>query len=192
LAQDVSLPADLTVLTLAMVPDHDATEQLQKWLKVPRGEDGYFLELHPKLGPVETNTVGIYLCGCSQGPKDVTDSLMQASGAAAKVATLVTNDQLAAEPITAFVDQNVCWGCGTCEELCVFGAAGIVASADLDSDINDKHNINMNARVSVVNTALCKGCGVCASNCPSGAMSIKHFTNTQILKMINAFGEVSG
>ena len=89
----INLPSDLVVLTLAMAPNNQETEQLQNWLKVPRSADGFFLELHPKLGPVETNTLGIYLCGCAQGPKDITDSLNQASGAAAKVAALLSNEE---------------------------------------------------------------------------------------------------
>jgi len=160
-----------------MVPREFETEQLQKWLKVPRSADGFFLELHPKLAPVETNTTGIYVCGCAQGPKDITDTLAQASAAVAKAAVLVSNDELSADPVTASVNQMLCWGCGTCEELCPYGAVLV-------------QEIKVGARVSNVNSALCKGCGVCASNCPSGAMTIKHFTNDQIDSMIKAFGEV--
>jgi heterodisulfide reductase subunit A len=173
----VLLPTDLTVLTTAMIPNEKETEELQDWLKVPRSSDGFFMELHPKLGPVETNTVGIYLCGCAQGPKDITDSLNQASGAAAKVAALFSNKELTVEPITACVDERVCWGCGTCEELCPYGAVQIGVT---DSGV----------KLSRVNSALCKGCGLCSSNCPSGAMSIKHYSNLQISSMIEAFGEV--
>ena len=178
LNQNINLPVDLIVLTLAMTPNHQATEQLQNWLKIPRSSDGFFLELHPKLGPVETNTTGIYLSGCAQGPKDVTDALNQASGAAAKVVALLSNKELIVEPITAFVNDHVCWGCGTCEELCPFGAVHVEESSE-------------GVRASKVNSALCKGCGVCASNCPSGAMSIRHFSNLQISSMIKAFGEVT-
>jgi heterodisulfide reductase subunit A len=177
LNRDLLLPTDLIVLTLAMAPNEAETEKLQNWLKVPRSADGFFLELHPKLGPVETNTVGIYLCGCAQGPKDITDSLNQASGAAAKVAALLSNKELTVEPITACVDDRVCWGCGTCEELCPYGAVQI---GETEAGI----------RLSRVNSALCKGCGVCASSCPSGAMSVRHYSNLQISSMIKAFGEV--
>jgi heterodisulfide reductase subunit A len=177
LKREVILPTDLIILTLAMAPNQQQTEQLQSWLKVPRSADGYFLELHPKLGPVETNTLGIYLCGCAQGPKDVVDTLNQASGAAAKVAALLSNDELSVEPITACVDERYCWGCGTCEELCPYGAASVSTT---EAGIRRSH----------VNTALCKGCGVCASNCPSGAITVKHFTNDQIFSMISAFCEV--
>jgi heterodisulfide reductase subunit A len=178
LGQDVDIPSDLIVLALAMVPRELETEQLQKWLKVPRSADGFFLELHPKLAPVETNTIGIYVCGCAQGPKDVTDTMAQASAAAAKAAALVSNDELSADPITARVNEAICWGCGTCEELCEFGAAEV-------------QETEAGTKISNVNSALCKGCGVCASNCPSGAMTIYHFTNDQIDSMIQAFGEVA-
>jgi heterodisulfide reductase subunit A len=178
ISREIDIKPDIIVLALAMVPEQNETEQLQKWLKIPRSGDGFFLELHPKLAPVETNTVGIYICGCAQGPKDVIDSLSQASAAAAKVAALVSNDELTVEPITAQVNESVCWGCGTCEELCAFGAARLDEGAD-------------GIQVSIVNPALCKGCGVCASNCPSGAMSIHHFSNEQIESMIKAFGEVT-
>jgi heterodisulfide reductase subunit A len=179
LNQETIVPVDLMVLSVAMTPKIAETEQLQDWLKVPRSTDGFFLELHPKLGPVETNTTGIYLCGCAQGPKDMTDSLSQASAAAAKVAALLSKPELVVEPITACVDDKLCWGCGTCEENCAYGAAQVIKNEE-------------GVKLSRVNTALCKGCGVCASNCPSGAMSIQHFTNQQISSMIEAFGEVIG
>jgi heterodisulfide reductase subunit A len=175
--QEVDIPSDLIVLALAMVPRELETEQLQKWLKVPRSADGFFLELHPKLAPVETNTTGIYVCGCAQGPKDVTDTMAQASAAAAKAAALVSNDELSADPVTAKVNEAICWGCGTCEELCAFGAVEV-------------QETERGTKISSVNSALCKGCGVCAANCPSGAMTIYHFTNEQIDSMIKAFGEV--
>jgi heterodisulfide reductase subunit A len=176
--QEVDIPSDLIVLALAMVPRELETEQLQKWLKVPRSADGFFLELHPKLAPVETNTTGIYVCGCAQGPKDITDTMSQASAAAAKAAALVSNDELSADPVTARVNAAICWGCGTCEELCSFGAAEVTET-------------ETGAKISNVKSALCKGCGVCAANCPSGAMTIYHFTNDQIDSMIKAFGEVA-
>ncbi len=178
LGQEIVISSDLIVLTLAMIPRELETEQLQKWLKVPRSADGFFLELHPKLAPVETNTSGIYVCGCAQGPKDVIDTLAQASAAAAKAAALVSNNVFSADPVTANVTETLCWGCGTCEELCPYGAALV-------------QETNHGIRVSKVNTALCKGCGVCASNCPTGAMTIRHFTNDQIESMIKAFGEVA-
>ena len=153
----------------------DRQQQLQKWLKIPRSADGFFLELHPKLAPVETNTVGIYICGCAQGPKDVVDTLSQASAAAAKAAALVSKSSLSSDPITATVNEAVCWGCGTCEGLCAYGAVKVEETEE-------------GIKVSRVNSALCKGCGVCASNCPSGAMTIMHFTNDQIESMIQAFG----
>ncbi len=178
LDQDIYLPSDYVVLTLAMVPKELETEQLQKWLKVPRSADGFFLELHPKLAPVETNTTGIYICGCAQGPKDVVDSLAQASAAAAKVAALVSNSELTADPVTASVNESICWGCGTCENLCAYGAIHVEDTEE-------------GKRSSKVNSALCKGCGVCASNCPSGAITVMHFTNDQLQSMIQAFSEVA-
>jgi heterodisulfide reductase subunit A len=181
LARQLDLPADLIVLSLAMRPNQNEAEQLQKWLKIPRSLDGFFMELHPKLAPVETNTVGIYLCGCAQAPKDVTDSLAQASAAAAKVAALVSNKDLVVEPITAAVNERICWGCGTCEDGCEFGAVEVVVR-ELREGIKTK--------LAQVNEALCKGCGVCASRCPSGAMSIRHFTNNQITSQVKAFSEV--
>jgi heterodisulfide reductase subunit A len=132
------------------------------------------LEAHPKLAPVETNTAGIYLAGCVQGPKNITDTLAQASAASSKAATVISKDHIEVEPIVATVDDTICWGCGTCSEVCEFGAPVLQSTKE-------------GLQVSKINEVLCKGCGTCVVYCPSGAVTLKQFTKAQIEDMIEAF-----
>lgn len=174
LQQDITFDTDYIILVVPMTHPQDG-EKFQEMLKIPRDPHGFFLEQHPKLAPLQTNTEGIFLCGTAQGPKNVTDTIVQASGAASQAIALLSKRQLVVEAATACVDAAQCWGCGTCVDLCEFGAPQLVATE------GDK-------TVSRINEALCKGCGMCAVYCPSGALSPQHFTREQILKMIEAFG----
>ena len=172
---DISLSSDLIVLSTAMIPREAETAALQQMLKIPRSANGFFMEQHPKLAPVETNTDGIYLCGTCQFPKNVADSVAQASGAAAKAAIPMAIGKAKAVPITSLVDEELCIGCRTCESLCPYRAI----------------RIEDGKTVAEVVEVLCKGCGVCAASCPEGAVKIRNFTDRQlIVQGISALREV--
>jgi heterodisulfide reductase subunit A len=174
LQEDLNLSPDYVILVVPMAPPQDA-EMFQDMLKIPRGADGFFLEQHPKLAPLQTNTEGIFLCGAAQGPKNLADTIAQASGAASQAIALLSNRLSEVEAAIARVDDELCWGCGTCVDLCEFGAPQLIS-------------VGGEKLVSQINDALCKGCGMCAVYCPSGALSPQHFTREQILSMIEAFG----
>ncbi len=169
LSSQISLVTDYVVLAIPIVPAASA-RHLSEMLRVPLGSDGFFLEKHVKLGPLETNTEGIFICGCSQYPKDISDTLAQAAGVATKVGALLSRSYVELEPATASVDKNLCRACGTCIEICEYNAPNLVADGE---------------RVYVsINEALCKGCGTCASHCPADAITARHFTDEQITAMI--------
>jgi heterodisulfide reductase subunit A len=174
LQEDINLESDKIVLVVPMVPPQDA-ELFQNMLKIPRGPLGFFLEQHPKLAPLSTNTDGIFLAGCVQGPKNVEETITQASGAASQAIALLSHSEKEVEAAVATVRSEMCWGCGTCVEVCEFNAPNLVS-------------VEPDRIVSQINEALCKGCGTCAVSCPSGAVSPQHFTREQIIEMINAFG----
>jgi heterodisulfide reductase subunit A len=167
----VRAPADLVVLSTGMVPREPDTTILQSIFKIPRGDDKFLMERHPELGPVETTTDGVFIVGCLQAPKDIADSLSQASAAAAKVARLLARDTVKLEPTISEVNQDLCRGCGQCAEICEFNAPELV---QLESGVY----------VARINEALCKGCGTCAVWCPTGAIMARHFTDLQIHTML--------
>ncbi len=158
---------DLVVLAAGMEHARDS-EKIQRLLRLSRSADGFFSEAHPKLRPVDTLTDGIYLAGTCQGPKDIPDTVAQASAAAARAAIPMAMGEVETEPIVAFVRKELCIGCRICERTCDFGV------------------ITMVDRKAQVNEAICKGCGACAAACPTGAMQIRHFTDEQIYAMIEA------
>jgi heterodisulfide reductase subunit A len=174
LLSDISLDCDLVVLAVPMMPS-DTSARVAEMLRIPLGRDGFFLERHVKLGPLETNTEGIFLCGCAQYPKDIPDSIAQASGVAAKVGALLSKSYVTLEPATAFVRKDLCRACGTCVDICEYHAP------DLTEDDGVKY--------AFINEALCKGCGTCASHCPTGAIVAKHYTDDQIESMIDILFE---
>jgi heterodisulfide reductase subunit A len=163
------VPVDMVVLAQAMVPS-PGTEDVARIISVPRGKDGFFLEKHPKLGPVETPSDGIFIAGACQGPKDIPDTVSQALGAASEALSLISRKQVPIEPITAEVDSEMCVGCKVCLTLCPFSAI----------EFDEKR------RISVVEESACKGCGTCQASCPSGAIRARHFTAEQI------FSEIEG
>lgn len=167
LGEPLEVDLDLVVLSVGMEPPKDA-EKVQKLLRVSRGADGFFLEAHPKLRPVDTLTDGVFLAGAIQGPKDIPDTVAQGSAAAARAAILMAKGEVEVEPIVAQADQEQCIGCRICERVCDFGAVEVVE------------------RKARVIEALCKGCGACAGACPTGAMQIRHFKDEQIMAMIHA------
>jgi heterodisulfide reductase subunit A len=160
---------DLAILAVGMVPGKGAA--LREVLKLPVGPDGFFLEAHPKLKPLETVLDGIFLAGACQGPKDLAESLTQGSGAAAKVLTLLAHETINLDGLVAQVDPEICVGCGECAAACPFQAMEMVGKGK-----------KQKARVI---TAACKGCGVCAGACPTGAVTPLGFTDEMILAQID-------
>ena len=173
LARVLDIPADYVVLAAGMVPNEKSTGKLHDILKVPRGADGFFMERHAKLGPVETTSEGVFLAGCVSGPKDIADSLAQGSAAAAKAAAIISHDTVELEPTTCVVQAELCRGCSICVDMCEYHAPTLKETRD-------------GLKVAEINQALCKGCGTCASWCPTGAMVALHFTDEQINSMIDA------
>ncbi|MEE8402188.1 MAG: CoB--CoM heterodisulfide reductase iron-sulfur subunit A family protein [Candidatus Hydrothermarchaeaceae archaeon] len=167
LGKNLDIELDLVVLSVGLEPPSDA-EELQKLLRINRGADGFFMEAHPKLRPVDTLTDGLFLAGTVQGPKDIPDTVVQGSAAASRAAIPMAAGEVEVEPIVASVDTDTCIGCRICERACDFGAIEVVD------------------RKAKVNEVLCKGCGGCAGACPTGSMQIRHFTDNQIMAMIDA------
>jgi heterodisulfide reductase subunit A len=158
---------DMVVLSVGLQPPEGA-EELRQTLALSRSADGFLMEAHPKLRPVDTLTDGIYLAGVSQGPKDIPDAVAQASGAAARAAIPMIKGEVEIEPIIASVDEDICGGCEVCLELCPYGAI---------ERIDEQAHVNI---------ALCKGCGTCVAACPSGALDQAHFKTNQIFAQIEA------
>jgi heterodisulfide reductase subunit A len=174
LARRLEVPADLVVLSVGMRPRQPETDRFHEMLKASVGLDGFFLERHPELAPVETAVEGVLLAGTVQGPKDIVDSVAQASAAAAKAAVFLAHDQVRLDPAVAVVDPELCRGCGDCVDICQFQAPSLTETA-------------LGVFACDINPSLCKGCGTCASWCPSGAITARHFTDRQILAQIDAF-----
>jgi heterodisulfide reductase subunit A len=166
----VELEADMVVLATAVVPNPEGVKLARK-LKTQIDAHGFMTEAHPKLRPVETLTAGFFLAGCGQGPKDIPETVAQASAAAAKVLAMFGTTKLSHSPTTAEVDEEVCVGCGNCERTCAYEAV----------KVDEKRG------KAVVNAALCEGCGACAVACPSGAMTHKNFTKKALYEMADQF-----
>jgi len=158
------IPVDMVVLCTAIEPQSDADE-VGRTFSLSRSPDGFFLERHPKLDPVGTTTDGVYIGGCSQGPKDIPDTVAQAQAAAARILALIGKGEVLIDPIRAVVDEKLCGGCMTCIGLCPY----LAISFDHEQEV---------ARV---NEALCKGCGTCVAACPASAITGAGFTDDQIL-----------
>ncbi len=164
---------DMLVLALGMKPAA-STQKLQEMLGLQLNADGFFLEAHPKLQPVDAATRGIFYAGCAEAPKDIKESVTQASAAAARAVRLMHKGEITAEPITSMVIAEHCKSCGKCAEVCPYNAITV--------DVKKK-------TPAVVNTAACAGCGTCAAECPFGAITMNHFTDAQILSQIDALLE---
>jgi heterodisulfide reductase subunit A len=168
---------DLVVLAVGLEPRQDAREIIDI-LKLSQSADGFYMEAHPKLAPVDTATDGVYLAGCAQGPKDIPDTVAQAKGAAASALILLSSGQVMVQAQISIVDESTCRGCGFCVEICPYGAIELV-------EINRMGNM---AQVARVNEALCKGCGACAAGCLSGSIQQRSFKDQQILPQIAVLG----
>jgi heterodisulfide reductase subunit A len=171
LGTQLGIPYDLIVLSTPLVP-HDGAKELATMLKVPLDENGFFLEAHVKLRPVDFATDGIYLAGCAHWPAHIGEAISQAQAAASRAAIPLLNGRVQAEPIVSRVNEDLCIGCGLCESLCPFKAIQV-------------EMIESGRKASVI-TASCKGCGACGAACPQHAITMGHFTDTQIEAQIDA------
>ncbi len=162
----VAIPTDLLVMAVGLEPTSGGS--VTKQLKLAVGEDGFLLESHPKLGPVEAAVQGVYLAGACQSPKDVGESISQGLGAAAKASVLLARDEVEKEPLTAIVDAEICTGCTLCAKVCPYSA--IIAEVK---------------EPAIVIEAACTGCGTCAAACPVDAITMPGFTDEQILAQID-------
>jgi heterodisulfide reductase subunit A len=169
LGETIEIEPDLLVLSAGMAPN-ESNRDLAKLLKVPVNADGFFLEAHVKLRPVDFATDGVFVCGTAHAPKHVDESIAQASAAASRACTLLAAGSIETEGVVAEVDRELCSKCGICESNCPYAA--------IEKDPEDGF-----ARVTEV---LCKGCGVCASNCPERAITIRHFRQEQIMEQVHA------
>jgi len=165
--KDIEIDADMVVLALAMRPSQGA-EDLAKKLKVATDKDGFFAEAHPKLKPVESVTAGMFFAGSAQAPKDIPETVAQASGAAAKVISILSQERLYHSPMVAKVNPHLCSGCGMCVSVCPYEA---IALKDEKAEVNE---------------VLCEGCGTCSATCLRAAINVKNITPLQVSEMINA------
>ena len=164
---EVRFPSDWVVLSTPLIPNKDEIT-LGRMLKVPIGTDGFMMEAHLKLRPVDTNVDGVFVAGTVSGPKDVSESIIGGEAAAARASILMGNRKVRTEAITAVVDEDQCIGCGLCEEICPYGAPKV-------QDGKSK-----------VLEVLCRGCGSCAAECPKRAITMRHFSEDQILAQVKA------
>jgi heterodisulfide reductase subunit A len=171
-SSQVEVEADLVVLAVG-AESAEGASQLAEKLRISYDSYGFYMESHPKLKPVETNTAGVYLAGACQGPKDIPSSVGQGSAAAAKVLALFSKDQLESDPQIAQVDDFRCIGCFKCIETCPFGA------------VKESEDRFKNSKAKVIET-ICQGCGVCTVTCPQSAIQLQHFTDNQILAEVKA------
>jgi heterodisulfide reductase subunit A len=164
----IEVEADLVVLAMGMVPTRN-NEELVRKLKIQCDANAFLTEAHPKLRPVETNTLGIYIAGAAHGPKDIPETVAQASGAASKAIGILSQPKITFEPLIAMVDENLCSGCGVCIGVCPFGAR------EKDKEKN----------IARVIEALCQGCGACTVACPSGSSQLKNLKDKAVLEMVS-------
>jgi heterodisulfide reductase subunit A len=174
LGEQLILPSDLVVLSTPMVARKDSKDLAQK-LKVPVDENGFFLEAHVKLRPVDFATDGIYVCGCAHWPANVGESIFQSYGAASRASIPMSVGHVKTEPLIPMIDEEKCSGCGLCELTCPFKAIQVEKTEK--------------GRIAKVIAASCKGCGACGAGCPQMAIIMKHFTNDQLLAQVHALAE---
>ncbi|MHA2128820.1 MAG: 4Fe-4S binding protein [Promethearchaeota archaeon] len=170
LQEPIELKVNMLVLSCGLEARRDANE-ISALVRIQRSSDGFFMEAHPKLRPVDTLTEGVFVAGVAQGPKDIPDAVTQAKGAASSASALMAQGELELEPYFATIRNERCIGCGMCVENCVYGAI------DLCED-------RRYGTIATINQALCKGCGACSGNCRCSAIDIYGFTAEQIYSMI--------
>jgi len=178
--RQLHIDADMVVLAAAIEPDKSA-RPLATMLTASMDTNDFFTEAHPKLRPVESPTAGVFLSGACQGPKDIPETVAQASAAAAKVIGLLCKDALSCNPCVAQPDEMMCNGCSNCEKVCPYGAITYI-----DKEFRGPNRTTLLRRVAQVNPAVCQGCGACTVACMSGAMDLKGFSNKQIFAEVDA------
>ena len=177
--EQVHIDCDMVVLATAIEPDPTA-RSIGTMLTASMDTNDFFTEAHPKLRPVESPTAGVFLSGVCQGPKDIPETVAQASAAAAKVIGLLAKNSLTCNPCVAHSNELVCNGCGQCENVCPYGAISYVEKEVRGPEVRAVR------RIAVVNEAVCQGCGACTVTCPSTAMDLKGFSNKQIMSEVDA------
>ena len=175
LGKEMELKADLVVLSTPLIPNDDM-EEVSKLLRVPLNENGFFLEAHVKLRPLDFATDGIFLCGSARFPANIKETVAQALGAVSRASIILLRGSVTVEPIiSVLVNEDACRGCGLCVALCPYGALEI-------------RHTDKGRKVHVIDVA-CKGCGVCASTCYQHALTVNSFTDDQIMAQVNAYLE---
>jgi len=164
---EVTFPADWVVLSTPLIPSKDEI-MLARMLKIPIAADGFLMEAHLKLRPVDTNVDGVFIAGTASGPKDVSESIISGEAAAARASILMGNRKVKTEAVTAVVNGDLCIGCGLCEEICPYGAPKVKEGT------------------SEIREILCRGCGSCAAECPKQAITMRHYGDNQILAQVKA------
>jgi len=163
-----SHPVDMVILSPAIEPTSD-TSRLAEITSISQSDGGFFAEEHEKLGPVSTSTDGVYIVGCAQGPKNISETIVQSEAAAGKIlSSLVPGRKIEPEVKTSQISESFCIGCKTCISVCPYGAI----------------TFDETKKISVVNEVICRGCGSCTAACPSGAATLKHFTFNQLYQEI--------
>jgi len=167
----VKIKTDL--LALAAAIETNENQDISEILKIPKTNDGFFLEVHTKLGPVDFATDGVYMCGLAHGPKPVEETISQAAAAAARALTVLAQDMLMVGGQVSVVDTDKCAACLCCVRACPYNVP-IISEEE---------------GAAYINPAECRGCGVCASECPAKAIQLQHFTNNQIGSMLDILRE---
>jgi heterodisulfide reductase subunit A len=169
LGKKLMLEADLVSLAAATVPPEN-NHSLSQALKIPLNADGFFMEAHMKLRPVDFPTDGIFMCGLAHNPKRISESVAQGYAAASRAMTVLSQEEMWGEGAICRVDEKRCTGCSVCEEVCPFHAV----------------EVSPESGVAVVNSALCKGCGLCAASCRSGALDVMGYNEEQVFSLLSA------
>ncbi len=163
----IEIPADLVILMVGMEAREDSAE-IARLVNISQDKDGWFMESHPKLDPVATTTDGIYIAGTCAAPKDIPDTVAQARAAAARILGKISKGKIDVDAVYSEVNENICCGCRICNNLCPYSAI------EFDTEKFQSHVIS----------ALCKACGVCVASCPSGAIKGRHFTDNQLMAVV--------
>jgi heterodisulfide reductase subunit A-like polyferredoxin len=172
LNRPMRMHADLLVLSAAIRP-REESKKLAEAMRLPFDQDGFFLEAHLKLRPLDFATAGFFLCGLAQGPKFANEAIAQARGAVSRAVTILSQKEIVAEGVITQVDPALCRACGECERTCLFGAIKV-------------QEVEEGRKQAVVAQALCTGCGACNAACPTGAASLAHFRDKQVNAVIRA------
>ena len=175
MGKDLELEADAVILTTPLVPAED-NEALSRMMKIPIGNEGFFMEAHQKLRPVEFPADGIYIAGCARFPAEIAECISQGYAAAAKAAAPMSQGRVVTEALVSEVNPFMCSTCGRCVEICPFGAIDWTEF---------KISPERTRQVAAVNPTECKGCGLCVASCLSSAIQLKGFTDEEILAMVN-------